>query len=507
MAFVPWATFRAMAIRGAAMFSAIPRPWRSLRVQGAALLLVLVLLPILIYALLAELQARQRALLVASVRDAGSAIAVGLEPTLRDLAPGEFAGLDTVLRPFAEGRYSITLLFHPTVGAPGEQFFLVASAPPLSPADVADTQARLGALGVLPALSRSCAGGVPLAERVEGPDGVASVLISVTGIAGATGCWAAVIAVNSAELLAGIDDRPFWQQPEVQWAVAIYLVMAALILAIFAAVRANLARIRKHALEPAATGGFASVTNLSEIAPVARAIDAMVQRLRAAATQMRQAAEDNAHALKGPIATIRQAVEPLTGTAPPPERMKPALVAVVAALDRLDGLVRSARLLDSAAADLLEIAEQQVDLAALLLGLAEEPRADGVTIAATLVPAIVRGEADAIETVFENLLDNAVGFSPAGGVVRLTLAIAGARAVVTVEDDGPGVPPARLPHIFDRYVTDRRAAPRPAVDAHFGIGLWIARQNVRALGGDIVARNEPPSGLCVTVSLPLAGTK
>jgi two-component system sensor histidine kinase ChvG len=313
-----------------------------------------------------------------------------------------------------------------------------------------------------------------------------------------------LIAVNSADLLAGIDDRPFWQQPEVQRALAVYAAMAALILAIFAAVRGNLARIRRHALEPAAAGGFAAVTDLPEIAPVARAIDGMVLRLRGAAEQMRRAAEDNAHAFKGPIATIRQAVEPLTGATPPPERVQPALAAVVSALDRLDGLVRSARHLDAAAADLLEIAGERVDLRALLQGLAEEPRADGVTIAADLAPAVVRGEADAIETVFENLLDNAVDFSPAGGTVRVALAAAGGRAVITVEDDGPGVPPARLTHIFERYVSDRHAAPRAAGGTHFGIGLWIARQNVQALGGSIEARNRPAGGLCVRVTLPLA---
>lgn len=487
------------------MPSAILHPWRSLRVLGAALLLVLVLLPGLTYSLLAELQARQRGLLVASVRDAGAAIAAGLEPTLRNLPPEAFGGLDALLRPFAASRRSIMLLFHPATGAPGEQFFLVASAPALSPTDAAGVQARLAMLGVLPALARSCAGGVPLAERVAGTDDAASVLTSVTGIAGATGCWAVLIAANSADLLADIDDRPLWLQPEVQRALAVYVAMAALILAIFAAVRANLGRIRRHALQPGAAGGFASVTNVPEIAPVARAIDAMVARLRTAAEQMRQAAADNAHAFKGPIATIRQAVEPLTGAPPPPERVQPALAAVAAALDRLDGLVHSARRLDSAAADLLEITEQPVDLRGLLRGLAEEPRADDVTIAAELAPADVRGEAGAIETVFENLLDNAAGFSPSGGTVRVTLGTAEGCAVVTVEDDGPGVPPAQLRHIFDRYVTDRRAAPRATDGTHFGIGLWIARQNVRALGGEIAAQNGVLGGFCVRVTLPLAG--
>jgi two-component system sensor histidine kinase ChvG len=479
------------------------RPWRSLRVLGATLLLVLVLLPVLLYSLLAELQSRQRALLVTSVRDAGTAIAAGLEPALRNLTPAAFDGLDATLRPFADRR-RIVLLFHP-LGTTGEQFFLVGSAPALTSAEAAGTQATLAALGVLPALSLSCAGGVPLAERVANDDGTASVLTSVTGIAGSTGCWAVVVAVNSADLLAGIDDRPFWQQPEVQTALAIYVVMAVLILMIFAAVRSNLARIRRHALEPAAAGGFATVTDLPEIAPVARAIDAMVQRLRGTAERMRQAAEDNAHAFKGPIATIRQAVEPLANANPPPERVQPALTAVAAALDRLDGLVLSAWHLDSAAADLLEIAEQRVDLRALLRGLAEELRPDGVTVVADLASADVSGEAAAIETVFENLLDNAAGFSPAGGTVRVTLVTLDGRAIVTVEDDGPGVPAARLPDIFERYVTDRGAARPAAGETHFGVGLWVARQNVLALGGDIVASNRTPRGLRVRVALPLAG--
>lgn len=482
------------------------RPWRSLRVLAGALLLVLLLVPALLYSLLADWQGRQRALLVASVRDAGTAIAAGLRPTLHDLTPDAFETLDAALLPYAEARRSIILLFHPATGAAGEQFFLVAGAPRLSPADAAGTQAALAARGVLPALSRSCDGGLPLAERVAGADGTASVLTSVTGIAGATGCWAVVIAVSSADLLAGIDDRPFWRQPEVQIALSIYVLMATLILAIFAAVRANLARIRQYALEPSAAGGFAAVTSLPEIAPVARAIDAMVLRLRATAEHMRQAAEDNAHAFKGPIATIRQAVEPLLGTSPPPpERVRPALIAVAAALERLDGLVRSARQLDSAAADLLEIAAQRVDLRALLQGLADEPRGDGVSVAASLSPAVVSGEADAIETVFENLLDNAAGFSPAGGTVRVRLETVGPNAVVTIEDDGPGVPPERLGEIFERYVTDRAAARRPGTEAHFGIGLWIARQNTRALGGEIGAENRAPHGLRMRVSLPLAG--
>ncbi len=119
------------------------------------------------------------------------------------------------------------------------------------------------------------------------------------------------------------------------------------------------------------------------------------------------------------------------------------------------------------------------------------------------------GAADALESIFENLLDNALSFSPPGGTVRVSLAATAGTALVIVEDDGPGVPEAALSRIFERYYSDRRAVPRDAAStvvqpAHFGIGLWIARQNARALGGDIIAVNREPHGLSVRVRLNLA---
>jgi two-component system sensor histidine kinase ChvG len=136
-----------------------------------------------------------------------------------------------------------------------------------------------------------------------------------------------------------------------------------------------------------------------------------------------------------------------------------------------------------------------------------------VNIVETLASGVgVLGEADAIESIFENLLDNALGFSPLLGTVRVSLRISGETAQVKIEDEGPGVPEAMLERIFERYYSDRRAMPRRDMlatgePAHFGIGLWIARQNVRALGGDIAAAIRVPRGLSVCVQLPLAATE
>ena len=490
-----------------------PALLRSLRVQGAALVTVLVVLPMLLYALFARVEQQRQALLLSAVRDAGLAIANGLAPELLALQPADFASLDARLARFADPRREITVFFHPPGSAAEEQFFLVASVPPVSPESLEPERARLAALGVLGSLARSCTGGTPLTERVAGEGGDA-VITSVTGVAGAAGCWAIVIAVRAGEDVADIAGRPVAVARALSLAGAVYALMAGLVMVIFAGLWATLRRFRHLALTPDAAGGFQDVTDVPEIVPVARAIDGMVQRLRDTADLIRQAAEDNAHAFKGPIATMRQAVAPLDAAEDLPPAARTALSAVGASLERLDGLVRSLRRLDTATADLLDMAQGRVDLSALLRELAADCRAmragQRVTIAEQIASGVwIYGAPEAIEGIFENLLDNALGFSPPGGTVRITLAAGEDSALVKVEDDGPGVPEAALSRIFERYYTDRRTMPRDdAVAAgeteHFGVGLWIARQNARALGGEIVAANRVPHGLSMRVRLRLA---
>jgi two-component system sensor histidine kinase ChvG len=82
-----------------------------------------------------------------------------------------------------------------------------------------------------------------------------------------------------------------------------------------------------------------------------------------------------------------------------------------------------------------------------------------------------------------------------------------------VDDEGPGVDPANLDRIFERYFSHREpgrgmpedeAAAHQAGAAHFGIGLWIVRRNIEAFGGRVRAENRPTGGLRMTVALPLA---
>jgi two-component system, OmpR family, sensor histidine kinase ChvG len=133
-----------------------------------------------------------------------------------------------------------------------------------------------------------------------------------------------------------------------------------------------------------------------------------------------------------------------------------------------------------------------------------------VTVVEHIEPRlIVQGGEELLETVAENLLDNAAGFSTPGSEIKVTLVRYEGRARLTVEDQGPGVDETNLDRIFRRYVSIRGNVSR--VDgsnhdakSHFGIGLWIVRRNVEAMGGTITARNRDGGGLCVIATFPFA---
>jgi two-component system sensor histidine kinase ChvG len=226
---------------------------------------------------------------------------------------------------------------------------------------------------------------------------------------------------------------------------------------------------------------------------------------------LRQAAEENAHAFKGPIGVIRQVIEPqLRQTAVDDVRLLDSLRIVASALERLDGLVQSARYLDSATAELLVPELSRVNLSALARSFVGSYGAASATRQVHLEADIedeitVSGQPETLEEILETVVDNAVSFSPVGGCVSVQLRCNAGSAVLSVRDDGPGVAQECLERIFDRYYTyrpDEKGCSRN--HTHFGIGLWLARQNTIGLGGSIIASNRDPRGLCVTVVLPTA---
>jgi signal transduction histidine kinase len=115
-------------------------------------------------------------------------------------------------------------------------------------------------------------------------------------------------------------------------------------------------------------------------------------------------------------------------------------------------------------------------------------------------PLAVEASPERLAQVVENLLDNAVSFTAAGGRVHLAVEAAGGAARLVVEDEGPGIAEEHLDRIFDRFFTyrgDRR-------DRHTGLGLAIVKAVVEGYGGSIRAGNRPEGGARFEVTLPLA---
>jgi two-component system sensor histidine kinase ChvG len=249
-----------------------------------------------------------------------------------------------------------------------------------------------------------------------------------------------------------------------------------------------------------------------EIGDLAASLAAMTRALYDRIDAIERFAADVAHELKNPLTSLKSAVEMLTraDTDEQRARMMGIVRNDVKRIDRLITDISDASRLD---AELSRETSERVDLAHLLDTIVEVYRfteiSKGVDVGLDLdLPsnAHVLGRDERLGQVFRNLIDNAVSFSKQGGLVVVTARVEAGKARVTVEDDGPGIPPDNLETIFERFYTER---PNSHFGNNSGLGLSIARQIAESTGGSIRAENrgsngEEGGGARFIVELPLA---
>jgi signal transduction histidine kinase len=186
-----------------------------------------------------------------------------------------------------------------------------------------------------------------------------------------------------------------------------------------------------------------------------------------------------------------------------PDRYREALADCVEETDRV--LVMLNTLMDISEAEsgtmplrrepiqLSEMARRAVDL------YREVAEAKGVAVQVVVTEdAAVSGDRVRLEQVAANLLDNAVKYTPSGGQVRVEVTADGPRGILRVRDSGPGIPPAELPHIWDRLF--RGDVSR--TERGLGLGLSLVKAIVEAHGGIVAVDSDPGRGATFSVAIP-----
>jgi two-component system sensor histidine kinase ChvG len=236
-----------------------------------------------------------------------------------------------------------------------------------------------------------------------------------------------------------------------------------------------------------------------ELGDLTRSLEAMTSTLSERMDAIERFAADVAHEIRNPLTSVRSAVETLDLISDPVgrERLTNILKNDVGRLDRLITDISNASRLD---AELSREEPKPLNLETLLSDLCgfysqtAKPGEAPVRFIPpdTLEPITISGREGPLSQVFRNLIDNARSFSAIAvkpdPEVRIALRRIGRQAVVTVEDDGPGLPPENLETVFERFYTARPKGA--AFGGHSGLGLSIARQIVDAHGGLIRAENH-----------------
>ncbi|ANN59937.1 histidine kinase [Mesorhizobium loti NZP2037] len=243
----------------------------------------------------------------------------------------------------------------------------------------------------------------------------------------------------------------------------------------------------------------------SEIRPLIDALNAYMARVRAQMASQRRFVANAAHQLRTPLALLStQASYALRETVP--DARHEALVALQASSGRLARLAEQLLTLSRAEpgsrrpradrVDLTEAARQVLETHAPIavsrnvdLGLEEAG------------PVSVIGDGTMLREMIVNLVDNALRYSSSGGSVTVRLATVDGEAVLTVTDDGPGIPVGERDHVFERFY---RIAG--STEEGSGLGLAIVREVIENAGGRVTLRDGAAGGLVVDVRLPLASS-
>jgi heavy metal sensor kinase len=243
-----------------------------------------------------------------------------------------------------------------------------------------------------------------------------------------------------------------------------------------------------------------------ELGRLTQTINAMIARLERSFAEVRRFTADASHELRTPLAALRTEVEVALGKPLGLDDHRQLLGNLLEELGRLSRLTDQLLALSRRDAGVEHFDPATVGLHALVASVVDalRPLAEVKRVGLRLDaegPVQVTGDEGQLRQVFINLLDNALKYTPEGGVVTVRVGPRGQGGTVVVEDTGIGIAPEHLPHVFDRFYRVDKARSR--AEGGTGLGLSIARSIVTAHGGTIELASAPGQGTTCTVTLPL----
>lgn len=218
------------------------------------------------------------------------------------------------------------------------------------------------------------------------------------------------------------------------------------------------------------------------------------------------------HELRAPLTIVRLATQLLEsrlakGDIPTRQQLN----------DLIEHLNRGFSLMERFVTDLVDVARLETGQLALFLArcnlrqICEEVAADQAVIAGRVVerelpriPVVVRADPVRLAQVLANLLSNALKYSPGGRSVTLRLSEQGGRARVDVRDEGPGIPPEAVLHIFERFYRVPGIPVQHGSSVGLGLGLYISRELIHLQGGELTVESVPDAGSTFSFTVPLA---
>ncbi len=246
-----------------------------------------------------------------------------------------------------------------------------------------------------------------------------------------------------------------------------------------------------------------------ELGHLARVFNQMLSRIERSFEQLRRFTADASHELRTPLASIRSVGEVGLHKDSSPEEYRDIIGSMLEEINRLTTLIDSLLTLSRADAgqipmklEVFPVADIMEEAASLLDVLIEEKQLKFKS--ETDKNAIVRGDRLILRQAAVNILHNAVKFTPAGGSISARVSCEGSRIVLSVTDNGPGIPTEHVTKVFDRFY--RVDPARSGENKGAGLGLSIAQWAARAHDGEIGLSAAPGGGCTFWIRLPLVSS-